>query len=89
MERKNLNRGFKALRIWNNATDLYVLICKVLNDFSCEHKKIVSNAMDAAQSISRNIAEGYCRRSIRDYIRFLYFALGSLGELHSCLVSMQ
>jgi hypothetical protein len=26
MERKNINRGFRRLRVWNDAVDLYVLI---------------------------------------------------------------
>jgi four helix bundle protein len=34
----------------------------------------------SADSIHRNIAEGYCRRSVREYIQHLYIALGSLGE---------
>lgn len=34
----------------------------------------------AADSVHRNIAEGYCRRSVREYIHHLYVALGSLGE---------
>jgi len=41
--------------------------------------------MAAADSIHRNIAEGYCLRSIREYIQFLYFALASLGETVSGL----
>lgn len=34
----------------------------------------------SADSVHRNIAEGYCRRSLREYLQFLNFALGSLGE---------
>jgi four helix bundle protein len=36
--------------------------------------------LHSRDSIHRNIAEGYCRRSIREYLNFLNFALGSLGE---------
>ena len=36
--------------------------------------------MSSADSVHRNIAEGYCRRSIHEYLNFLNFALGSLGE---------
>ena len=39
-----------------------------------------SIAIASADSVHRNIAEGYCRRSIREYIYHLYIALASLGE---------
>jgi four helix bundle protein len=87
MERKNINRGFKQLRLWNDAVDLYILTCTVLSAFPFELKKTVANCIDSAHSISRNIAEGYSRRSIKEYLNFLNIALGSSGEYHSCIVS--
>ena len=87
MERKNINRGFKQLRVWNDAIDLYVLTCNVLTKFPFELKKTLANCIDSSHSISRNIAEGYSRQSIKEYLRFLYIALGSSGEYHSCLFS--
>jgi four helix bundle protein len=66
MERRNKNRGFKQLRVWQDAVKLYVLVCKILNRFPFELKKSAANSIDAALSISRNIAEGYCRRSLSE-----------------------
>lgn len=88
VERKNINRGFKKLNVWNNSILLYSKTCQLLKNKPFELKRISSNAIDAAQSISRNIAEGYCRRSIKEYLKHLYIALGSSGELHSCFYSM-
>ncbi len=86
-ERKNINRGFKQLRVWNDAIELYVLSCEILNDFPFELGKTVSNCIDASHSISRNIAEGYSRKSIKEYLKFLNYSLGSCGEYHSCIYS--
>jgi four helix bundle protein len=43
-------------------------------------KRVAGQAIASADSIHRNIAEGYCRKSVREYIQGLYIALGSLGE---------
>ncbi|MGD8342299.1 MAG: four helix bundle protein [Desulfobacterales bacterium] len=89
MDRKNFNRGFKKLRVWQDAIDLYVLAYKIFSKFPFEVKKVASNSIDAAHSISRNISERYCRRSLKEYLNYLNIALGSCGEFHSCCVSFK
>lgn len=86
-ERKNINRGFKKLNVWNDSVSLYILAYKIFAKFPYELKKIAANSIDAAHSISRNIAEGYCRRSLKEYLNHLNIALGSCGEFHSCYES--
>jgi four helix bundle protein len=39
--------------------------------------------------ISSNIAEGYCRKSINEYLHFLDIALGSSGELMTRLIGLK
>jgi len=87
MERKNINRGFKNLRVWQDAVSLYMLAVTVFGKFPYPFKKVASNSIDAAHSISRNIAEGYCRKSLKEYLNFLNIALASCGEFHSCYES--
>ena len=89
MDRKNINRGFKKLRVWQDAVSLYILACKIFANFPFELKKVASNAIDAVHSISRNISEGYCRRSLKEYLNHLNIALGSCGEFHSCYESFK
>jgi four helix bundle protein len=89
MDRKYINRGFKRLKVWQDAVFLYVLALKTFSQFPFELKKVVSNALDAVHSISRNISEGYCRRGLREYLNHLNIALGSCGEFHSCYESFR
>ncbi len=89
MERRNINRGFKKLHVWQDAISLYILACQFFLKFPYGLKKVTENAVDAAHSISRNISEGYCRRSLKEYLNHLNFALGSCGEFHSCYESFK
>ena len=78
--RKNRNRGYQKLRVWKDAVEYYKETCKVFRKFPYELKRVANQAIASSDSIHRNISEGYCRRTIKDYLRFLYIALGSLGE---------
>jgi four helix bundle protein len=87
-ERKNINRGYKKLRVWQDGIELYVISVNVFKGYPFEMEKIISNTLDACHSITRNIAEGYCRRRIHEYLNFLNIALGSCGEFHSSFHSL-
>jgi four helix bundle protein len=77
---RNKNRGYQQLRVWEDAIDFYVANARTFRAFPYELKRVASQAISSADSVHRNISEGYCRRSIREYIQFLYIALSSLGE---------
>jgi len=79
-ERRNLNRGYMKLIVWQDARELYKLTWKIYKDFPFVLKKVVANQISSVDSIHRNIAEGYCRKSISEYLNFLNFSQSSLGE---------
>lgn len=83
--RKNRNRGYQTLIVWQDAIELYRLSRDVFRTAPFEEKRVASQQISSADSVHRNIAEGYCRRSIREYLQFLNIALASLGETVSGL----
>jgi four helix bundle protein len=85
---KNLNRGFRKLRVWREAIELYAFEKKVLGDVKGLPFKIRDQVLDSGFSISSNTAEGYCRRSIKEYIQFVNIALGSTGENYSQMYAL-
>src|SRR6266567_9468648 len=75
---RNLNRGYMKLEVWQRGMDLFEMSFRLagpVKDF-----KLKSQFADAAQSVSANVAEGYGRRSLAEYLQFLYVAKGSLAE---------
>ena len=75
--------GFKNLLVWQRADDLAYLVHKATARFGPGNYQLVDQMRGAATSVTRNIAEGYCRASLNEYIRFCEIARGSLGELGS------
>ena len=87
LKRKNINRGFTKLRVWNDSLALFKLVYDMTKNFPYDLSKSRNNILDAAHSISRNISEGYCRKNLKEYLNFLNISLGSSGELFAGMVS--
>lgn len=50
--------------------------------------KLRAQVVNASQSVSSNIAEGYSRKSINEYIQFLYISLASLSEVLTRMIGL-
>jgi four helix bundle protein len=87
LKRRNINRGFTKLNVWNDSIELFQFVYSLTKDFPYELSKSRNNILDAAHSISRNISEGYCRKNLKEYLNFLNISLGSCGELFSGMAS--
>lgn len=86
-KRQNLNRRYMKLEAWQRGMDLFEVVFKAACGVA--DLKLRSQIADAAQSVSANIAEGYCRRSLPEYLQFLYTAKGSLGETLTRSIGLQ
>lgn len=85
--RKNRNRGYQQLRVWEDAIAHYGEACRLFRAFPYDLRRVASQAIASSDSVHRNIAEGYCRRSRKEYLNFLNYALGSLGEFVSGMMA--
>ncbi len=78
---------FEDLEIWKKACALSTKVYRLTE--SCRELQKDYGLRDqmrrAAVSIASNIAEGFERHSKKDFIRFLYLAKGSAGELRTQL----
>ena len=76
---KNINRGYTTLNVWQESVDLSINVRNKLKQVRISFK-LKGQIEDSAVSIPSNIAEGYSRRHINEYIQHINYALGSLSE---------
>ena len=74
----------KDLKVWQKSMDLVELVYTSTKSFPKEEMYGLTTQMRrAAVSIPSNIAEGAARKSKKEFLQFLYHALGSISELES------
>ena len=76
-----MGRNFKNIKAWQYADDLAVLVYSKTKSFPKEELYgITSQLRRAVVSIPTNIAEGANREHKKEYLHFLYIAMGSMAE---------
>jgi four helix bundle protein len=72
----------KDLEVWKQAMELAKGVYQLTASFpTSELYGLVSQMRRSAVSIVSNIAEGAARNTDKDFMHFLYIALGSIAEL--------
>ena len=83
-------RDYKELKVWQNSFELTKEICMITKRLPEDEKYgLTSQIRRAAVSIPSNIAEGANRGSTKEFIRFLYIAIGSCAELETQLLLVE
>ncbi|MBM4279061.1 MAG: four helix bundle protein [Deltaproteobacteria bacterium] len=77
-------KNYKELKVWQKAYQLCLKIYKTTKSFPKEERYgLTSQIRRASVSVPSNIAEGYGRKTTREYIQALYIAYGSNCEIET------
>lgn len=80
-------KTFKDLKVWQKSYNLVLEVYRHTKNFPMEEGfGLTSQIRRAAVALPSNIAEGYARRYLKQYIQFLYIAYGSGAELETQLM---
>ena len=77
-------KNYKDLKVWKKSYELCLEIYRITAKFPKEERYgLTSQIRRSVVAIPSNIAEGYGRKTTRDYIRMLYISYGSVCELET------
>ena len=81
MKRRKKPEGYKELLVYQRADQLRDFVFKITENFPYHERRRQEHMRDSARSVKQNIVEGWKRETTKEYIDFLSFSFGSLGEL--------
>lgn len=78
---------FEDIKAWQESRALVKMVYSSIKDnkFFRDDYKLKEQIASAAVSIMSNIAEGFSRRSKKEFVQFLFVAKGSCAEVESHL----
>lgn len=83
-------KSYKELIVWQKSMNLATMIFKLTKTFpKTETYGLISQMTRAAVAIPSNIAEGYGRKSKKEFCQFLSISYGSALELETQLMLSQ
>ncbi len=80
-QRRKRPDGYTDLLVYRRATELQDFIYKITENFPYKETRRRVHMRDSARSVKQNIVEGWKRETTQQYVEFLSFSFGSLGEL--------
>jgi four helix bundle protein len=76
--------NFKDLIVWQKSMDLVEIIYQLTKLLPADERfGLIDQMRRASTSIPSNIAEGYCRNSKKDYLKFIHYSYASAAELET------
>lgn len=82
-------QGYQQLIVWRKSHELALAIYRATSSLPRNDAWLRTQVNRSAVSVAANIAEGYSRGSLREYIQFLNIARGSLAETEYYLLFMR
>lgn len=80
-------KDYKELDVWKRGIQFVLAIYETAKQFPKDETYALASQMKrAAVSIPSNIAEGASRNTTKEFIQFLYIALGSAAELETQII---
>jgi len=80
-------KDYKELEVWEKGIALVLQAYEITKGFPREECYALTDQIKrAAVSIPSNIAEGASRNTTKEFVQFLYIALGSASELETQII---